>query len=423
MQQTRELKRVNIELEQIVNLYNETYDSVEEQLSAFIDLGKKITGFENGFISKIEGQEYLVLQADTIHNKLKRGDQFSLCDTLCQTIVDRRQTTMFSKLKNTRLYDLAGRRYLNTEAVIGTPLFYEDHLVGTLTFCSLSEKEDEDLMRYYQHVVELLGAQVGKFLRTQRIMDDLADNKRNLEEKLRELHSKKLQLEQRNDELEQFAYATSHDLQEPLRTIVSYIDVLEEEGLEKFEEEEQTYFTFVSQAAQRMKEQIDGLLTHSRIGKQKQIAQVDLATVLAEVKQDLRVAIHESRACIDQTILPTIFGYHTELRLLFQNLISNAIKFAKPGTAPNITVSHQSQQEQWCIEICDNGIGIDQRNTTKIFQLFTRLNPSEQFAGTGIGLTHCKKIVELHQGTIKVTSQLGEGSCFIILLPKKVNAV
>lgn len=172
-----------------------------------------------------------------------------------------------------------------------------------------------------------------------------------------------------------------------------------------------------------MKEQIDGLLTHSRIGKQKQIAQVDLATVLAEVKQDLQVAIHESRACIDQTILPTIFGYHTELRLLFQNLISNAIKFAKPGTAPNITVSHQSQQEQWCIEICDNGIGIDQRNTTKIFQLFTRLNPSEQFAGTGIGLTHCKKIVELHQGTIKVTSQLGEGSCFTILLPKKVNAV
>lgn len=423
MQQTRELKRINIELEQIVNLYNETYDSVEEQLSAFIGLGKKITGFENGFISKIEGQEYLVLQADTIHNKLKRGDQFSLCDTLCQTIVDRRQTTMFSKLKNTYLYDLAGRRYLNTEAVIGTPLFYEDHLVGTLTFCSLSEKEDEDLMRYYQHVVELLGAQVGKFLRTQRIMDDLADNKRNLEEKLRELHSKKLQLEQRNDELEQFAYATSHDLQEPLRTIVSYIDVLEEEGLEKFEEEEQTYFTFVSQAAQRMKEQIDGLLTHSRIGKQKQIAQVDLATVLAEVKQDLQVAIHESRACIDQTILPTIFGYHTELRLLFQNLISNAIKFAKPGTAPNITVSHQSQQEQWCIEICDNGIGIDQRNTTKIFQLFTRLNPSEQFAGTGIGLTHCKKIVELHQGTIKVTSQLGEGSCFTILLPKKVNAV
>ena len=423
MQQTRELKRVNIELEQIVNLYNETYDSVEEQLSAFIDLGKKITGFENGFISKIEGQEYLVLQADTIHNKLKRGDQFSLCDTLCQTIVDRRQTTMFSKLKNTGLYDLAGRRYLNTEAIIGTPLFYEDHLVGTLTFCSLSEKEDEDLMRYYQHVVELLGAQVGKFLRTQRIMDDLADNKRNLEKKLRELHSKKLQLEQRNDELEQFAYATSHDLQEPLRTIVSYIDVLEEEGLEKFEEEEQTYFTFISQAAQRMKEQIDGLLTHSRIGKQKQIAQVDLAIVLAEVKQDLRVAIHESRACIDQTILPTIFGYHTELRLLFQNLISNAIKFAKPGTAPNITVSHQSQQEQWCIEICDNGIGIDQRNTTKIFQLFTRLNPSEQFAGTGIGLTHCKKIVELHQGTIKVTSQLGEGSCFTILLPKKVNAV
>ena len=423
MQQTRELKRVNIELEQIVNLYNETYDSVEEQLSAFIDLGKKITGFENGFISKIEGQEYLVLQADTIHNKLKRGDQFSLCDTLCQTIVDRRQTTMFSKLKNTYLYDLAGRRYLNTEAVIGTPLFYEDHLVGTLTFCSLSEKEDEDLMRYYQHVVELLGAQVGKFLRTQRIMDDLADNKRNLEEKLRELHSKKLQLEQRNDELEQFAYATSHDLQEPLRTIVSYIDVLEEEGLEKFEEEEQTYFTFISQAAQRMKEQIDGLLTHSRIGKQKQIAQVDLAIVLAEVKQDLRVAIHESRVCIDQTILPTIFGYHTELRLLFQNLISNAIKFAKPGTAPNITVSHQSQQEQWCIEICDNGIGIDQRNTTKIFQLFTRLNPSEQFAGTGIGLTHCKKIVELHQGTIKVTSQLGEGSCFKILLPKNVNAV
>lgn len=231
--------------------------------------------------------------------------------------------------------------------------------------------------------------------------------------------NKKLQLQ--NKELEQFTYLASHDLQEPLRTLISFSGLIKEEYSGKIDEEFNQYIDFIYQSATRMQDLVKGLMDYSRIGKEKELTLIDCNKVLQEVLSDMSMVIKDKNAHIIVNKLPTIYAYPTELRLILQNLISNSLKFTKAGSTPEINISATEINDKWLFSIKDNGIGIDEKNLGKIFNIFKRLHNRNEYEGTGIGLSHCEKIIDLHGGKIWVDSKLGEGSNFNFTIPKNIH--
>ncbi len=242
---------------------------------------------------------------------------------------------------------------------------------------------------------------------------DITERKES-EEKLKHYY---LQLEAKNKELEQFAFIASHDLQEPLRTISSFTELLNEEYAPTFDENANKYVHFISQSANRMRHLITGLLEYSRLGSKRVLKQTDSNEILKNVIQNLHSAIKESGAVVKAKHLPVLMAYPLEMELLFQNLIGNAIKFRKKDVVVEVNITAEKTSNEWQFTFTDNGIGIDEKYFEKIFLLFQRLHSRNTHEGSGIGLSHCKKIVELHNGKIWVESKSGEGSTFYFTIP------
>lgn len=231
-----------------------------------------------------------------------------------------------------------------------------------------------------------------------------------------ELEQTKNELEQKNKELTEFAYIASHDLKEPLRTISAYTNIIEKQYKGQLNEKADKMLNFVTAAADRMKSLIDDLLDYSKIGQDKEMISVDCRELLEVVQQDMASKIKDTNTTIEVGVLPKIKGFETELRLLFQNLISNSIKFGQPGVPPKITITAK-QQDGWTFAVADNGIGIADAHQEKIFSIFKRLHGRSEYEGTGIGLAHCKKIIDLHKGELWVESTPGVGSTFYFTIP------
>lgn len=235
------------------------------------------------------------------------------------------------------------------------------------------------------------------------------------------LELKNKELERKNTELEQFAYIASHDLQEPLRTVSSFANQLQKQYKDRLDDIGQKYLFFMEQGTERMKTLITDLLEYSRIGRKKELQPVDCNEILGNVIADLDSAIQESKVEIKTEKLPVVNGYTTEMKQLFQNLIVNAIKFRKKEVAPKICISSQPVNGGWEFSVEDNGIGIDEQHNERIFVIFQRLHTRSEYEGSGIGLSHCKKIVELHGGKIWVKSKPGEGSTFHFTILENTN--
>lgn len=225
-------------------------------------------------------------------------------------------------------------------------------------------------------------------------------------------------LKTKNEELDHFAYIASHDLQEPLRTVTNFIGVMEEDYADELDENAKVYFGFIRSATSRMKRLISNLLYYSQIGQTAPIATIDLNEVLRTVLLDLELIIKDKQGVIKTQPLPIVSGIPIELHQLFQNLILNALKFHKADTSPVIEISCEETQALWRINIKDNGIGIAENALKKIFRMFSRVNEPGKYDGHGIGLTYCRKIVNLHGGQLSVTSTLGQGSTFTFTLSK-----
>ncbi len=246
----------------------------------------------------------------------------------------------------------------------------------------------------------------------------------------KEINKQSKQLNSKNKELEQFAYITSHDLQEPLNTISSFIDILKEEYASKFDEEGKQMMGFVKEGSVRMKKLIDALLQYSRLGRNNIYANVDCLTLMDALTLDLQSVIKSTNAEITYENLPTIRGNEVELRLLFQNLITNGIKFRALNTTPKILITCKkvveegeglnNNQTNWVFAVKDNGIGIAEEYQNKVFAIFQRLHSRLDYEGSGIGLAHCKKIVEAHSGKIWFTSQKNEGTIFYFSIPTNI---
>ena len=225
-------------------------------------------------------------------------------------------------------------------------------------------------------------------------------------------------IEAKNNELEQFTYIASHDLQEPLRTIVGIVDLLSKGNNSKLTSTELKSLDYLVKVTGRMSELIKGLLDYGRIGHNHEKTTVDCQELLEEVRHDLSSSICKYAATLEVGELPTVYGYKIEMRLLFQNLISNALKFHRADVPPTITIAAVEKETCWEFSVADNGIGISEEHQERIFRIFQRLHSRAEFEGTGIGLAHCRKIVELHGGKMWLHSKTNQGSTFYFTIPK-----
>jgi light-regulated signal transduction histidine kinase (bacteriophytochrome) len=262
------------------------------------------------------------------------------------------------------------------------------------------------------------------------IIQLLRDNKKQLElqqteivRRSQELEAIENKLRNTNLELENFAYAASHDLKEPLRMIGMYTQLIQRRIKGQLDENTTEYMYYVTDGVSRMQTLLDDLLNYSRLGKKGVVKSMDLNDTLFVVMNNLAATIKETQATIVVDHLPTVVGNSTEMIQLFQNLIANSIKFRQKESTPIIEITHTEKDETITFAFKDNGIGIKSDFHEKVFNIFERLHSHSDYEGTGIGLATCKKIVVNHGGQIWVNSEEGAGATFHFTIPKGTLAI
>ena len=290
-------------------------------------------------------------------------------------------------------------------------------LAGVLTIPSLFltiQRAAEALRRSRDDLERQVAQRTGELRDANARLSVELDERRRAEQQLTRYAG---ELARSNAELEQFAYVASHDLQEPLRMVSSFTQLLGKRYQGRLDQDADEFIGFAVDGATRMQRLINDLLAYSRVGTRgKPFKPVDCQAIFRATRDNLMKVIEESEAVITQAPLPTVFGDEVQLLQLFQNLVANAIKF-RGQAPPRIRVSAQKSGPEWIFAIKDNGIGIAPEHQERIFSIFQRLHHRSEYPGTGIGLALCKKIVERHGGHIGVESQPGQGSTFSFGIP------
>lgn len=239
----------------------------------------------------------------------------------------------------------------------------------------------------------------------------LKENQRTLEQYIEELNRS-------NEELQQFAFVASHDLQEPVRKLLFYSDYLLNKYQSSFDEKSLHFLNSIQGASRRMRSLIQDLLLFSQINKEQiQFQEVDLNAVAADACQDLEIAIGEKKAALHIQQLPKLYCDERMMRQLFGNIIGNSLKYSKEALTPEVNISYKQENGHIELAFRDNGIGFDEKYLPKMFTLFQRLHTRQAYEGTGLGLAICRKIVEMHQGKIWAASEEGTGATFFVSLP------
>ena len=281
-----------------------------------------------------------------------------------------------------------------------------------------------------ENAVELIKAGVTDYVLKDKLFTVVTKIDRALKE-YRERREKKEQdeklanyareLERSNKELGEFAYLASHDLQEPLRMVGSFLQLLQQRYKDKLDREANEYIYYAVDGAARMKRLINDLLNYSRTNREWMIGEVDIARTVRDALQNLGASVNDSGAMIHFENMPELMADPSQMVQLFQNLIGNAIKFRKKDEPPVIKISAGKNNSTWLFSVEDNGIGIDQQYSEKVFVIFKKLYSSEKYEGTGIGLAIAKKIVERHGGKIWFESEPGKGTTFYFTLNPQTN--
>jgi chemotaxis family two-component system sensor kinase Cph1 len=229
------------------------------------------------------------------------------------------------------------------------------------------------------------------------------------------------ELTRSNEELQQFAYVASHDLQSPLKTIVNYLSLLESKHADKLDGDARKLIGVSTAAADRMRILINDLLDFSRVGTELEFVEVDLNSTLAEILEEQQAEIRATGAIVKVESLPTLVAHRTDLKQVFQNLLTNGLKYHRPGVAPTVTIRAIDEGNQYLFSVNDNGIGIEPQYFDQVFQIFQRLHGRNSYSGTGIGLATCKKVVDIYGGKIWLESTVGVGSTFYVTIPKVIK--
>lgn len=287
-----------------------------------------------------------------------------------------------------------------------------DHLIGisrgdcNVTEEQISEYEDQ------KKINVLTGLQL--------LHEDLELYKQELRSSIQAEYQLKV-LEEKNKELERFNYVASHDLQEPLNTIKNFVNLLKETLSDTLDEESEMYLNFILQSSGRMSELIYGLLNYSKLGNDTDFTLVSTKNIVEEVLQDLYAKIDSNKAEVRVGDLPDIFANKLSMRQIFQNLIGNGLKFIPPGKEPIIAIECTEVENHYQFSVCDNGIGIKEKDKEKVFKIFQRLHSKTEYKGTGIGLSVCQKIVDIHEGKIWLESEYGKGTTFFFTIKKDLE--
>jgi light-regulated signal transduction histidine kinase (bacteriophytochrome) len=296
------------------------------------------------------------------------------------------------KITISELQGLSALIYVIAASVV---VFQLSHIIGNALYRSeTARKQAEDLNELLQREIS---------------------NRKRAEE---ELKQRAIELARSNAELEQYAYVASHDLQEPLRMITSFTQLLEKRYKGRLDNDADEFIGYIIDGATSMQRMINGILAYSRVGLSvKPFDLTDFETVINQALDNLKIAIKESGAMVTHDRLPSMMADSSQMITLFQNLLSNAIKFRIE--TPRIHVSAKQKRDEWIFSVHDNGIGISPEFMDRIFVLFYHLNSRDAYPGSGIGLATCKKIVERLGGRIWVESKLGKGSTFYFTIPTK----
>jgi light-regulated signal transduction histidine kinase (bacteriophytochrome) len=250
------------------------------------------------------------------------------------------------------------------------------------------------------------------------IVRDITDRKR----AERALEAKNEELARSNQELEQFAYVASHDLQEPLRMVSNYTQLLARRYRDRLDADANEFIDFAVDGAKRMQELIHDLLQYARVGTRgKEFRPMPAARIVADALANLTSAIEEAGAELVVDPLPMVTCDASQIAQVFQNLVGNAVEFRRPGQRPVVRISATRANGGWSFSVQDNGIGIERQYFDRIFQMFQRLHTRSEYPGTGIGLSLCKKIVERHGGRMRVDSEPGRGTTFAFTIPDPVS--
>ncbi|BAQ62807.1 two-component hybrid sensor and regulator [Geminocystis sp. NIES-3708] len=428
-----QLKKLNQELEVRVKQRTSEIEIINNRLNYKIKLEKLVTYISNLFIKvdygDINEKFNLSLKAiydtlsidhcflfitDNSHQITKTqffyGNNINMIDLKCDLcvivkIMNKLEFLKINDLINEDEYCLSKESYINNnqiKSILAVPLIYENNCHGFLmltSFQNIKQWQQVDLI-----FVKLIAEIFIKAIETYDMQKDLK--------------TWNIELQRSNQELEQFAYVASHDLQEPLRIITSFSELFIEEYGHKINEEGKQYLQFIISASHRMKQLIKDLLALSRIQtKGKEFILLNCNQIIEEVLDIFQISMEEKKAKIIYQKLPHIMGDKFQITQLWQNLISNALKFhSNKPIIINITV--ESLQNEWLFCVEDNGIGIPVKFQEKIFIVFQRLYSSDQYEGTGIGLALCQKIVTRHGGKIWVQSEIEKGSKFFFTIPK-----
>ena len=388
---------------------------IEEVYAVFAEQTHRLIGFDRVVISLLGRDSDDFTNAYVIGvpvSNRDQGDLIELKGTFTDEVVRQQRAILFlpESLRETRTMfpGLIPQYHGGLRSFISVPLVYKDATIGVLHFSSAMSNAYSD---YEVAIADLIAAQIAGAIENSHLHAETLESDRVLQRQAQELARS-------NAELEQFAYVASHDLQEPLRVIAGYVNLLEERYADKLDEDARDFIGFATDAAHRMRALIDALLQYSRLETHgNPFERMDCNQALSEAMADLEVSIGESDAEITTERLPEIVGDPIQITHVFENLISNAIKFKKDGSRPRIHISCGRFEDCWQISVADNGAGIRPRYQERIFGMFKRAHKRSKYPGTGIGLALCLKIVERHGGRIWVDSEFNRGSTFHFTIP------
>ena len=392
-------------LQEMHQISAEIETSFSEKMQRILEAGCRYFQLSMGIISEINESEYKVAYVSD-QDVLESGTSFDLGTTYCALTYQQDEPFHAHDFSNSQYSGHPCYSNFNLNTYIGCKITVNDVVFGTINFSSPSKRPKPFTPRQIamvQMISQWLGFKISEH--------------NSLEEKEKFI----TKLADSNEELERFAYVCSHDLQEPLRMVRSFSERLEIHLADQLKDDEKgtRYLNFLTDGAKRSQELIRDILSYSSINSDTtNLEIVDLNALIESIERILSPNNDAISSGISWDELPKVVGNKTQLYQLFQNLINNGLKYQKAGSTPQVHIELSDQGSDWQFSIRDNGIGMAEKHLTKIFDVFQRLHRRNEYAGSGIGLSICRKVVDRHGGKIWVESQLGTGSEFFLTLPK-----